>query len=112
MHAPHEQPSEICTCLRSATASTRCPIYCAGISERKANAMNRLYSIASARSSERWVVGTFLTPEEALREYNIETRSIGAHGGPTQPSLEYITDPHGAEVEYYLVEEEVTHTAT
>ena len=60
-------------------------------------------------SSTNWVVGQFDDARHALAEYNSEvrrTRSEGIVG--ERPELEIINDRR--EVEYFLAEEEVTHT--
>jgi hypothetical protein len=74
--------------------------------------MIKLFRIigAGAASPNDWVIGQFADGRHALAQYNAEvrrTRSEGIDDG--RPELEVIED--GREVEYWLSEAEVTHTA-
>ena len=56
-----------------------------------------------------WVVGQFADKTHALNEYNAEVRRARSEGiNDGRPELEVIEDRR--EVEYWLAEEEVTHT--
>jgi hypothetical protein len=73
--------------------------------------MIRLFRIigVGAASPANWVIGQFDTAEDALAEYNSEfwrAKSEGIDDG--RPELEFVTD--NREVEYFLAEEELTHT--
>jgi hypothetical protein len=62
-----------------------------------------------AAAGTNWVLGQFSDKTHALDEYNSEvrrTRTEGIEDG--RPELEFIEDQR--EVEYWLAEEEVTHT--
>jgi hypothetical protein len=62
-----------------------------------------------AAAPDNWVIGQFPDAQHALAEYNSEVRSERSHGtGDNRPELELIEDHR--EVEFWLAEEEVTHT--
>jgi hypothetical protein len=74
--------------------------------------MIKLFRIIGAgeASPSDWVIGQFEDGRHALAQYNSEcrrTRSEGLDDG--RPELEFIEDHR--EVEYWLSENEVTHTA-
>jgi hypothetical protein len=73
--------------------------------------MIRIYRIVGAASSVNWEIGQFSDEKHALDEYNAEVRSFKSDGtDDSRPELEFA--PRGHEVEYFLAEEEVTHTET
>jgi predicted metal-dependent HD superfamily phosphohydrolase len=56
-----------------------------------------------------WVIGQFADKQHALDQYNSEVRRARSEGiDDGRPELEFIEDRR--EVEYFLAEEEVTHT--
>jgi hypothetical protein len=73
--------------------------------------MIRLYRIVGAASPVNWEIGQFADERHALDEYNAEVRSFKSDGtDDSRPELEFADRRH--EVEYFLTEEEVTHTET
>jgi hypothetical protein len=73
--------------------------------------MIKLFRIigVGAAAPANWVIGQFGDPKEALAEYNSEFRRAKSEGiDDGRPELEFVTD--NREVEYFLAEEEVTHT--
>jgi hypothetical protein len=73
--------------------------------------MIRLFRIigVGAASPANWIIGQFDTAKEALAEYNSEFRRAKSEGiDDGRPELEFVTD--NREVEYFLAEEEFTHT--
>jgi hypothetical protein len=64
--------------------------------------MIKLFRIigVGAASPANWVIGQFDTAEDALAEYNSEFRRAKSEG----------IDDGRREVEYFLAEEELTHT--
>jgi hypothetical protein len=62
-----------------------------------------------AASPANWIIGQFADKTHALDEYNSEVRRARSEGiDDSRPELEIIEDRR--EVEYWLAEEEVTHT--
>jgi hypothetical protein len=56
-----------------------------------------------------WVIGQFVDEKHALDQYNSEFRRARSEGiDDGRPELEFIEDHR--EVEYWLAEEELTHT--
>jgi len=73
--------------------------------------MIRLYRVVGAAFSVNWVVGQFPDEKHAVNEYNSEVRRAESEGiDDGRPELEFAA--RDRDVEYYLVEEEVTHTET
>jgi hypothetical protein len=73
--------------------------------------MIRIYRIIGAASPVNWEIGQFSDERHALDEYNSEVRSFKSDGtDDSRPELEFAK--RGCEIEYYLTEEEVTHTET
>jgi len=73
--------------------------------------MIKLFRIigVGAASPTNWVIGQFPDARHALAEYNSEVRRAQSEGiDDGRPPLEIIEDHR--EVEYFLAEEEVTHT--
>jgi hypothetical protein len=62
-----------------------------------------------AAAGTNWVIGQFADKTHALDEYNSEVRRTQSEGiDDGRPELEIIEDRR--EVEYWLAEEELTHT--
>jgi hypothetical protein len=73
--------------------------------------MIRLYRIVGAASPVNWEIGQFPDERHALDEYNAEVRSFKSdRTDDSRPELEFAE--RGSEIDYYLTEEEVTHTET
>ena len=73
--------------------------------------MIKLFRIigVGAASPANWIIGQFDTAKDALAEYNSEFRRAKSEGiDDGRPELEFVTD--NREVEYFLAEEEFTHT--
>jgi hypothetical protein len=73
--------------------------------------MIKLFRIigVGAASPANWIIGQFDTAQDALAEYNSEFRRAKSEGiDDGRPELEFVTD--NREVEYFLAEEELTHT--
>jgi hypothetical protein len=73
--------------------------------------MIKLFRIigVGAASPANWVIGQFDTAEDALAEYNSEFRRAKSERiDDGRPELAFVTD--NREVEYFLAEEELTHT--
>jgi hypothetical protein len=73
--------------------------------------MIKLYRIVGAASSSNWELGQFPDEKHALSEYDSECRRAKSEGiDDGRPELEFAE--RNREVEYFLTEEEVTHTET
>jgi hypothetical protein len=73
--------------------------------------MIRIYRVVGAASPINWEIGQFADEKHALAEYNAEVRSFRSDGtDDSRPELEFAE--RGREVEFFLTEEEVTHTQT
>jgi hypothetical protein len=73
--------------------------------------MIRIYRVVGAASPIDWEIGQFADERHALDEYNAEVRSFRSDGtDDSRPELEFAE--RGSEVEFFLTEEEVTHTST
>jgi hypothetical protein len=73
--------------------------------------MIKIYKIVDPASSVEWTVGQFSDERHALNEYNSETRRTKSEGiNDGRPELKFAE--RAVEVEFFLTEEEVTHTAT
>jgi hypothetical protein len=73
--------------------------------------MIKLFRIISVGTDAptNWVIGQFSDKRHALEEYNSEVRRAGSEGiNDGRPELEFVESRR--EVEYFLAEEEVTHT--
>src|SRR6202161_3579122 len=73
--------------------------------------MIKLFRIigVGAASPANWIIGQLDTAQDALAEYNSELRRAKSEGiDDGRPELEFVTD--NREVEYFLAEEELTHT--
>ena len=73
--------------------------------------MIKLFRIigVGAASPANWVIGQFESTKDALAEYNSEFRRAKSEGiDDGRPELEFVND--NREVEYFLPEEECTHT--
>ena len=74
--------------------------------------MIKLFRIIGVGGASRtnWVIGQFVDERHALDEYNSEVRRARSEGiDDGRPELEFIEDRR-REAEYFLAEEEVTHT--
>jgi|HubBroStandDraft_2_1064218.scaffolds.fasta_scaffold313146_1 hypothetical protein len=74
--------------------------------------MIKLFRIVGAgqTSPTNWVIGQFADKQHALDEYNSEVRRAHSERiDDGRPELEFVEGRR--EVEYFLAEEEVTHTA-
>jgi predicted metal-dependent HD superfamily phosphohydrolase len=74
--------------------------------------MIKLFRIMSVGQTPptNWVIGQFADKQRALDEYNSEVRrAYSERIDDGRPELEFIEGRR--EVEYFLAEEEVTHTA-
>jgi hypothetical protein len=73
--------------------------------------MIRLYRVVGVASQTDWVIGQFPDEKHAVDEYNSEVRrSESERIDDGRPELTFAERER--EVEYFLVEEEVTHTET
>jgi hypothetical protein len=71
--------------------------------------MIRLYRIVRPESGTDWLIGQFADERHAIDEYNSEVRRAASEGiDDGQPELDFAE--RGADVEFFLVEQEVTHT--
>ena len=72
--------------------------------------MIKFYRVIGASSLINWAICQFPDEKHALDEYNSEVRRAHSERiDDGRPELEFIEDAH--EVEYYLTEEEMTHSA-
>jgi hypothetical protein len=72
--------------------------------------MIRLYRVVGAGSPVNWEIGQFPDEKHALNEYNSEVRrALSERIDDGRPELKFAD--RGVEVQYFLTEEEVTHTA-
>jgi hypothetical protein len=68
----------------------------------------RIIGVGEA-SPANWIIGQFPDSRHALAEYNSEVRrALSERIDDGRPELEFVTNDR--EVEYFLAEEEVTHT--
>ena len=71
--------------------------------------MIRLYRVVGSGSGASWLIGQFADEKHALDEYNSEVRRAESERiDDGRPELDFAE--RGAEAEFYLVEDEVTHT--
>jgi hypothetical protein len=71
--------------------------------------MIKFYRILAANSEINWALGQFPDEVHALAQYNSEVRREHQEGIRERPELEFI-QAKDREVEYWLGEEEITHT--
>ena len=76
--------------------------------------MLRVYRIVGVGTAYKvdWEIGPFPDEEHALAEYNSEVRGFRSHAIDDGGRPELVFAERGQEVEFFLTEEEVTHTQT
>lgn len=73
--------------------------------------MIRFYKIVHTGSSANWIIGQFPDEKHALDEYNAEVRRAKSEGlDDGRPALKFAE--RAIEVEYFLTEQEISHTET
>lgn len=73
--------------------------------------MLRIYRIVGGDPLVSWEIGQFANANQALAEYNSEVRRGQNEGiDDGRPALQFAKQ--GTEVQFFLTEEEVTHTET
>lgn len=73
--------------------------------------MIRFYKIVHAGSLGNWIIGQFSDEKHALAEYNAEVRRAKSEGiDDGRPALKFAE--RAIEVEYFLTEQEISHTET